>query len=337
MVNSTLIIATLKSIEEILEKNDIPYELEENHAYKRYMEIWNESDEQEIALRQARPAIRRITEKEPYLFLKDGAPLEIKFNEPTRKLRQDSFGEIFLGRPDRDWQITFSVKSDARVPAVMPVADRDSAEFMHEEVGVYNEIDDFGMRIFGIPCSNDYFMDMNAILEQIEPRDRATWARYLKDDNFAYNKMIFPMLRAISAEMPRLCKNHPEAPRKLLDYFYGTNDYYFINPIEEVGVTRIGAVNVHGRLGQIPDNPNLYVPSVKFPAELLDVRFATGPYGELSRDTVQFSFDGGWAVCMTILLREDPVNGRDFAINVYLPVTPFGSYRDQVAWDTDTN
>ena len=331
MINSLLVAASIKAVEEILDERGVPYEFEDSDAYRGYLKVWKESDEQDDILRKARPAIRRIASKEPYLFLKDGDPLVIRFNDNNRRI-EDSFAEMLFERADVDWRIALSVKNDAKMTATMPVADRDSDAFMNQ-ISVYNEIDDWGFRIFGNPCSIQYFEDMNEILERIDARDQETWRQRLKDDRFVYDNMITPMLRAMGREMPRICKGHPEAPQQLIDYFYRNIDYYYINPIEEVGVTRIGAVNSRRMLGRIPGNSNLYTPSVEFPTELLDVRFANGRYGELSRDTIQFTFDGGWSVCITILVEELPDGEKRFGLKVYLPVTPFGSYRDQVAWD----
>lgn len=335
MINNILVAATLKAFEEIFEENDIPYEIDESEAYKKYMSVWERSSKKGLAFRQARPAIRRISRKEPYLYEKDGEPLHIYFNDENRILERDSFGEILLERADLDWRISISVKVDAKIIATMPVAGREMSLYMNKVDGVFNEIDDFGFRIFGCPCSNRYFDDMNAIMMRIAPHDGEKWTDVIRDDEFIYGSIIVPMLKAIGDEIPRICKDHPDAPRRLIEYFYGKIDYYYINPIDKVEATRIGAVNSHRSLGRIPDNDNLFTPSVKFPTELLDVRFANGRYGELSRDTMQFTFDGGWSVCVMMSPVRDRTKGRGFDLKVYLPVTPFGSYRDQVSWDPE--
>ena len=336
MINYLLVSASLKAVEDILQDNKLPYEIFKDEASDMYIEMWDKADEAQKALkmRQARPAIERILHKEPFFFKKGSEPLVIKFNDASRKMK-DSFGEMLLERADQDWHIAFSIKNDARIIASAAVADRQDAEYEDHAVNVYNVIDDFGDRIFGVPCSNEYFQDMNSILEQISHNGREVWAERLKDDDFAYTHLITPMLSAISREIPRICKDHPEAPKKLLDFFYSKYDYYFFNPIDELEVTRIGAINVHHGLGRIPNNKNHYTATVDFPTQLLDVRFATGPHGEISKDTIQLSFDGGWAVCLTVIRNEDEKYGRFFAINAYLPVTPFGSYRDQVAWEPE--
>ena len=336
MINSLLVAASLKSVEAILQDNNIPYEIYNDEESVKYRDLWEKADADQKALkmRQARPAIERVLQKEPYVFKKGGDPLVIKFNDETRQMK-DSFGEMLLERADLDWHIAFSLKNNARIIASTAVADRQDAEYEDHAVNVYNVIDDFGDRIFGVPCSNDYFQEMNAILEQISHNDRDAWIELFKDDEFIYSKMITPMLAAIAREIPRICEDHPEAPEKLLDFFYSKYDYYFFNPIDELEVTRIGAINVHHGLGRIPNNKHHYTPTVDFPTQLLDVRFATGPHGEISKDTIQLSFDGGWAVCLTVLRNQNEKYGRFFALSAYLPVTPFGSYRDQVAWDPE--
>lgn len=334
MINYLLVTATLRAFEEIFKENDVPYVIDENDAYRYYIKKWEESDEKELFLRQARPAVRRVALKEPYIFAKDGEPLCLRFNDKYRRM-EDSFGEMLLERADKDWRIAFSLKKDARIIATTPVADRDSATYEDRTVGVYNEIDDFGERIFNVPCSNEYFTDMNAILERVTATDPKGWREQLKDDEFAYDSLITPMLKAIGAEVPRICRDHPEAPRKMIEFFYGSIDYYYFNPIEAVQVTKIGCINSHAGLGRIPNNPNHFTQPVEFPTQLLDVRFANGRHGELSRDTIQFTFDGGWAICLTVLREDTEKYGRNFVINAYLPVTPFGSYRDQVDWEAE--
>ena len=336
MINTLLVAASLKSMEEILKDNDIPYEIDEEAAYRNYMAAWDSSDQKDkdLFMRQARPAMRRIALKEPYIFVKSGAPLVFRFNDQNRVMA-DSFGEMLMERADLDWRIAFSLKSSANIIATTVIADREEAANLDHTTTVYNEIDDFGDRIFGVPCSNDYFDDVNAILEKISQHDRAAWKEKMKDDKFAYEQLIGPMLAAIGREIPRICADHPEAPQRLIDFFYGKIDYYYLNPIAPLELTRIGAVNGHAGLGRIPNNKNHYTPTVEDPTTLLDVRFANGKYGELSKDTIQFTFNGGWAVCLKIIRNKDPKYGRNFAISAYMPVTPFGSYRDQVAWDAE--
>jgi len=333
MINKEYVAATLQAFEDILAAKGVPFEVRDDEETKIYREIWDECAERESVLKKIRPAIERIASKEPFLFETEGEPLCIRLNYLNRKLERDSFGEILLERPDINWRFSISIKSDADVLSSMPVADRDYTRYGSGDVSVANEIDDFGDRIFGVPCSNEYFDDVNDVLMKIEPLDRETWRRLLADEKFAQEKLITPMLRAIGFEMPRIFKYHPEAPQKLIDYFYGRIDYYFIKPIDELEITRIGAVNAHGGLGCMPANSNHTIPMVRLPNDLLDVRFATGKYGEISNNTIQFSFDGGWAVCFRIVVEDDPKYGREFKMRVYLPVTPFGSYRDQVAWD----
>ena len=335
MINKILVGATLKAFEDILTAANVPYKVRDDEETRLFKKVYNESDKKDLAYRQVRPAAERIASKEMFLFETGGEPMEIRLNYVTRELARDSFGEILFDRPDIGWCFSISIKDDANVLSTMPMADRDIETFNGKETAVINEIDDFGDRIFGVPCSNEYFDDVNEILMQIQPFDRATWSDRLSDEDFAYDKVITPMLKAIAAEMPRIFRFHPEAPRKLIEYFYGKIDYYFINPIEQLSVTRIGCVNAHGGLGRMPDNDNLQVPQVRFPTELLDTRFSTGKYGEISRDTIQFIFDRGWMICFKICIEETPENGKDFALQVYMPITPFGSYRDQVKWDPE--
>ncbi len=335
MIDTLLAAASVKAIEDIMTKAAVPYEIRKDEETDFFYGVWNDAKEEDrnLAMRQARPAIERILSKEAYAYRAKEGPLIIRFNYLKRKIEKDSFGEILLERPEFDWHISISVKNDPKVLSSMTIADRVRYINHGEIVNVFNEIDDFGERIFQLPCSNDYFRDMNEVLLSFEPYQKEDWMVKLKEEDFLYGKLITPMLRVIGIEMKRLCNRHPEAPRKLIDYFYGTYDYYFIKPIDNSKVTRIGAVNPHGNLGRIPHSSNHDTPKVDFPTELLEVRFATEDHGELSKNTIQFNFDKGWAVCLRIYIDEDKLEERDFRTSVYLPVTPFGSYRDQVPWD----
>lgn len=334
MINKVLVEAVVKAFKHILDREGVPYDIRDDEESRFFMQLWEESDEErDLAYKQAAPAVERIAAHEPYIFIKDGEPLAIRLNYLDRQLERDSFGEIMLERPDLDWRFVISVKSDAKILTSMDLADRELDMDSDDEIkGSFNAIEDFGYRIFGVPCSNEYFEDMNEVLMNIAPHDKENWGELVRDDAFVYGKLINPMLSAIGREMPRIFRYHPEAPKKLFDYFYGKLDYYFINPIEEVRATRIGCVNARGQLGRMPNNTNLMVPRVRYPSELLDVRFATGKYGEISRDTLQLSFDGGWSLCIVLNPVYDTYGELGFDLKVYLPVTPFGSYRDQVDW-----
>jgi len=333
MINTLLVEACVKALKAIFERENVPYFIRDDEESQFFYHLWKETDEgKELAYMQAAPAIERILAHEPYAFETKGEPLCIRLNYLERKLERDSFGEIMLERPDLDWRFSISVKSDARILSALPVADRELD--MDKDVirNSFNAIDDFGDRIFGIPCSNEYFDDVNEIMLNIAPRDNDNWSELVKDDVFVYGTLITPMLKAFGREFPRILKDHPEAPQKMFDYFYGKIDYYFIKPIDELKVTRIGCVNARGGLGRMPENPNLLVPKTGFPTKLLEVRLATGAYGEVSRDTLQLNFDGGWSLCITMHPVYDTYGELGFDVQAYLPVTPFGSYRDQVDW-----
>ena len=85
MVNNLLVVASIKALEDILVANDIPFGVENSEAYKSYLWVWDRSDQKQLALRQAEPAIQRIISKEPYVFKTGGDPLFIRVNDQTRE------------------------------------------------------------------------------------------------------------------------------------------------------------------------------------------------------------------------------------------------------------
>ena len=69
MINTLLVAASLKALEEILQDNNIPYEIYKDEASDMYQNMWEtaDADEKALKMRQARPAMRRISLKEPYI------------------------------------------------------------------------------------------------------------------------------------------------------------------------------------------------------------------------------------------------------------------------------
>ena len=118
MVNSLLVMAAVKSIEETLIANDIPFGIESSEAYKSYQWEWVRSDKQQLALRQAAPAIERILANEPYVFEKGGEPLFVRVNDKMRgnKLLRNMFkeatliGDVYYLLEERKVSIFFRIK-----------------------------------------------------------------------------------------------------------------------------------------------------------------------------------------------------------------------------------
>ena len=176
MINKILVEACVKAFKTILERENVPYVIKDDEESSYFFHLWEDTDEEkDLAYRQAAPAMERIASHEPYIFETEGEPLCIRMNYLDRKLERDSFGEIMLERPDIDWRFAISVKNDARILAALPVADRELDMNKDKIMNSFNGIDDFGDRVFGIPCSNEYFEDMNEILMNIAPRDSENW------------------------------------------------------------------------------------------------------------------------------------------------------------------
>ena len=202
MINKILVEACVKAFKNIFEREGVPYVIQDDEEASYFFHLWEDTDEEkDLAYRQAAPAMERIASHEPFIFETEGEPLRIRLNYLDRKLERDSFGEIMLERPDLDWRFAISVKNDAKILSALPVADRELDMNKDEIRNSFNAIDDFGDRIFGIPCSNDYFDDVNDILLNIAPRDSENWAELIKDEHFVYGSLITPMLRAIGREL----------------------------------------------------------------------------------------------------------------------------------------
>ena len=218
MINKILVEACVKALKNIFERENVPYVIQDDEESSYFFHLWEDTDEEkDIAYRQAAPAMERIASHEPYIFETDVEPLSIGLNYLDRKLERDSFGEIMLERPDLDWRFAISVKNDAKILSALPVADRQLDMNQDKIMNSFNGIDDFGDRIFGIPCSNEYFDDVNEILLNIAPRDSENWSELVKDESFVYGSLITPILRAIGRELPRIMKFHTDAHEKLCD------------------------------------------------------------------------------------------------------------------------
>ena len=84
-----------------------------------------------------------------------------------------------------------------------------------------------------------------------------------------------PALTAIRDEIERLCKEHNDVPRLLLEYFFGSKDFYKVISLERTSQTKVVAFNMSGTLNSAIQGhkPLNRISQLHMPTRLIEVRF----------------------------------------------------------------
>lgn len=100
-----------------------------------------------------------------------------------------------------------------------------------------------------------------------------------------------PLLRAFMNEVKRSYAEHPDIPRKMVEYLLGEFDFYKIISVDSRRVTRIQGFNLHGTLNRAASRRRAYI---NVPIVPLPTRIVSLDYKPSSGNTVELYLDGGW-------------------------------------------
>ena len=94
-----------------------------------------------------------------------------------------------------------------------------------------------------------------------------------------------PALTDIRDEIERLCKEHNDVPRLLLEYFFGSKDFYKVISLERTCQAKVVAFNMSGTLNSAIQGhkPLNKIPMLHMPTRLIEVRFKEKNTGEISK------------------------------------------------------
>lgn len=159
-----------------------------------------------------------------------------------------------------------------------------------------NDID-FGMKWLSIPCSNEYFIAIKPVFDnlakyRIESNATKTWAS-LGD----YHSSVYvPVLDAFRKELLSLDENNKGVvAKRLVEYLIGKNDFYKV--IKGKNKIEIQAYNIHETLNKpfMDIKPKAKVQKLKLPSRLIEV-----VYQENSKTTLIVTLNEGWQIAFRI-------------------------------------
>lgn len=143
---------------------------------------------------------------------------------------------------------------------------------------------DFGSEWFGIHCSDEYFLKILPLFEELKKRRKngENW----KEISDKKQRYYLPVLEAFHSELETLFKNHSDVvAKKLVKYLLGKYDYYKV--IKENGEVKIMSFNIDGSLK--------WGKKLLLPAQIVKISQKTD-----SETTLEMIFDQGWTISFRI-------------------------------------
>ena len=259
-----------------LRKTDVVY----NSSYEANERAWNaiSQEKQKLYTTSANAAANTIVELEPMMDENSADTLLLEFQKDEAGENGD-VRDIVIHRDDIDWEIGLSIKHN-----------HDAVK--HSRL---SHVLDFGKEWYGVPCSHDYWNDINPVFELLKcEKDRKTaWADLDKKEETVY----VPLLQAFLNEVTRAYRENPNIVVKMFEYLVGVKDYHKIVSHDSKKMTLIHTFNLHGTLNQ-PSAVKVSafeVLTADIPTEIIAMRFKKN-----SNTTVEIYMDNGWAFSFRI-------------------------------------
>lgn len=236
---------------------------------------------------------------------KDNLQLEIVSDQQGQS---GDVRDVLLIRSLQNWEIGVSAKNNHRA-------------VKHSRL---SQSIDFGEKWLGIPCSKEYFQEIEPIfsmLKDIREKDKSTKWTSIED---MHQKVYIPILDAFKKELLRLDKENPIiVAERLVNYLIGNQDFYKV--IKGKNKVEIQGYNLHGTLNLPFDKikPKAKIPKLKLPSRLVEV-----VYENESTTTLKVSLNEGWNISLRIHNASSRVEpSLKFDINlISVPQTLFANH-----------
>lgn len=187
---------------------------------------------------------------------------------------------------------------------------------------------DFGNSWFNIPCSQNYFNEINPLFAKLREmkQNNILW----RNINDKEQRFYIPLLEAFIRELRRLDELYPgKIPSKLLHYLLGRNDFYKIITHDSRRVTQIQAFNIYNTLNRSSGNVRslINIQQLTMPTRFFDISFKPN-----SGNTIIVTCDNGWTVSMRIHNASSRVE-PSLKFDVQLIGVPPTLHTHYEAWD----
>jgi hypothetical protein len=240
-------------------------------AAKRAWEVVDVNTRETLTI-SAKAAVATLFDMEPLIIERDDDCLEL-FIQPDTKGEVGDVRDIIIVRKNIRWEIGLSIKHN-------------HFAVKHSRLGKHL---DFGDRWFAVPCSKTYWDDIKPIFAYLEEaiKSKKKWSELPSKASDVY----IPILDAFVKEIKRATFEHPDIPRKMVEYLLGEFDFYKVISIDNKSVTQIQTYNLRGTLNHPSKNEH---PKIKVPLSCLPTRIVSLDYKPGSDNTVELYMDGGW-------------------------------------------
>lgn len=265
-------ICLLTMCDEILQYR--PAVIEKNSSYYAAQRAWEAITEelQNTLKKSAMCAIHTIFDLEP-LIIEDGNDQLDLFIQPDSQGEEGDPRDILVVRRKICWEIGLSIKHN---------------HFAVKHSRLSKSLD-FCNRWFGIPCSDQYWSDVKPIFDYLKQQKnaKAKWRDIPNKDLDVYR----PLLKAFSDEINRAVLNHPDIPKKMVEYLLGKFDFYKVISVDSKRITQILSYNLRGTLNRpsVNQSPKISVPVANLPTRIVSLDFKPG-----SNNTIELYMDEGW-------------------------------------------
>jgi len=324
--------ACLNSIVNNLIGRQIPFMVVEDKAFitaATSFEMLSESDKTRY-MAAANTAFKIILPLEPRLTTNEYAgKLTLKINTDSKaKGSKGDVRDVVCIRSNLGWEIGFSCKHNHEALKHPRLTQQQARQ---ERLTVA----DFGTNWLGYPCSEEYFQKALPHMQMIREYEGFSWSEAFGEGERKFDVAYVPILKAVLEEIIALCKEHKDAPQKLLEYFFGSNDFYKIISLDSSSQTKVVAFNMNGTLNQPTPSTKAVtkVPRLQLPTRLIEGRFKEKANGEISKTTIALVFDHGWTINMRLHSADSKVKVTGLKFDVQLEGNPHGIYQQQRPWN----
>lgn len=251
-----------------------PCVLVENSSFFSALKSWNSlsSENKKIYQISSLAAVAHIFSMEPRITEMSEDALELLIQADSNGENGD-VRDILIIRQAITWEIGLSIKHN---------------HFAVKHCRLSSHLD-FGMSWYSIPCSFNYWKDVNPIFDYLS--NQKTLKKKFSDLPDKESNIYVPILKAFIAELSLQSSLHSEVPAKMVEYLLGKFDFYKIISIDSNKLTRIQGFNMHGKLN-LPSKERkaeIEVPIVTLPTRIALIDFVPD-----RKNTVELFMDGGW-------------------------------------------
>lgn len=320
--------ACLVSITNRLKSEDVLYEVEDSKPYQTAKIAFECLDDtvSKKYMQAADTAIKVIFPLEPRLIHDNkDIPIYLKISaDSAAKGSEGDVRDVICLRKASLWEIGLSCKHNHEALKHPRLTE-------HDNSGTPLNVADFGKNWVGYSCSEEYFKEMTPIVKHIKDHEGELWREAFASKE---DEVYVPALTAIKDEIERLCNEHKDVPKRMLEYFFGSKDFYKVISLERISQTKVVAFNMSGTLNSAVEGhkPINKIPVLHMPTRLIEVRFKEKNTGEISKTTLTMVFDGGWTIDMRLHNADSKVKTTGLKFDVQLQGNPHGIYQQQRSW-----